>query len=143
MNPRIYQLHAYPFERLAALKEGITPNPAYSAVALSIGEPKHAPPEIVLDVLADRATLEVDLATYPTTRGSIALREAIGAWLKRRFAVQVDVEREVLARVLARRDSQAMSPTWSRGVTQPAREPEPPVGRVTRTLWTSLRSLAR
>ncbi len=65
MNPYLDRLQAYPFERLGALKEGITPSPAYKPVALSIGEPRHAPPGFVLDVLADRARLEIDLCAYP------------------------------------------------------------------------------
>ncbi|MCZ6618796.1 MAG: aminotransferase class I/II-fold pyridoxal phosphate-dependent enzyme, partial [Gammaproteobacteria bacterium] len=96
MNPYIDRLQSYPFERLSALKEGLTPDPAYKPVALSIGEPKHPPPEFVLDVLADRARLATDLSAYPSTRGTLELREAISAWLKRRFSVQVDPEKQIL-----------------------------------------------
>lgn len=96
MNPYLDRLQAYPFERLGALQEDITPNPAYKPVALSIGEPKHAPPGFVLDVLADRARLEIDLCAYPATKGTLELGEAIAGWLQRRFAVHVDPEKQIL-----------------------------------------------
>ena len=47
MNPDLEKLHPYPFEKLLALKSGITPPAGKSHIALSIGEPKHAPPEFV------------------------------------------------------------------------------------------------
>lgn len=53
MNPNLQQLQAYPFEKLAALKHGITPQTQRKAVLLSVGEPRHAPPQCVLDSLAE------------------------------------------------------------------------------------------
>jgi len=41
MNPKLKQLHPYPFEKLKQLKHGIVPPAEKSAIALSIGEPKH------------------------------------------------------------------------------------------------------
>jgi N-succinyldiaminopimelate aminotransferase len=86
----------YPFERLNALKAGVTGNPGFSPVALSIGEPRHPPPAFIIDLLADREALERDLGVYPATRGSIELREAVSAWIERRFDVRIDPESEVL-----------------------------------------------
>jgi N-succinyldiaminopimelate aminotransferase len=51
MNPRLEALHAYPFERLARLKAGLTPPPALKHIAMSIGEPQHAAPQILLETL--------------------------------------------------------------------------------------------
>ncbi len=85
MNPRIDRLHPYPFERLAALKDGIQPNPDLAHIALSIGEPKHAPPAFVVDHLADPARTAAALGSYPLTRGSDALRSVLAAWAERRF----------------------------------------------------------
>jgi len=90
MNPYLADLQPYPFERLNALKAGAAPDPAWPAVMLSIGEPKHAPPDFVIEILADPARLARDLATYPTTRGSDALREAIAGWIAGRFGATVD-----------------------------------------------------
>jgi N-succinyldiaminopimelate aminotransferase len=96
MNPHLQALEAYPFERLNALKAGVTPPPDHPPVMLSIGEPRHAPPGFVLDLLIERAALARDLAAYPATRGSGELRAAIAEWLTRRFAATVDPERQVL-----------------------------------------------
>ena len=95
-NPHIDALQPYPFERLNALLTGLTPNPRHERVSLSIGEPKHAPPEFVVAALADAAQLRRGLGAYPPTRGSDELRTAIAAWLQRRFGAEVDPATEVL-----------------------------------------------
>ena len=95
MNPLLYRLQPYPFERLRALTAGVTPNPAKPAINLSIGEPKHATPRLLLDALARGAAS--GLANYPTTAGTNALREAIAGWLARRHALRtLDPATEVL-----------------------------------------------
>jgi N-succinyldiaminopimelate aminotransferase len=53
-------------------------------ITLSIGEPRHATPDLVKEALI--AGLG-GLANYPTTAGPPALREAIAAWLCRRHAL--------------------------------------------------------
>ncbi|MEO6118063.1 MAG: succinyldiaminopimelate transaminase [Methylotenera sp.] len=84
MNPNLNLLQPYPFQRLRDLFKGITPNPAYSAINLSIGEPKHATPQLIKDALVNNLA---GLATYPTTIGSLALREAISNWISRRYGI--------------------------------------------------------
>lgn len=84
MNPLLETLQAYPFERLATLKAGATPPANLAHIALSIGEPKHAPPTFVLDTL--RASL-AGLGSYPATAGLPELRSTIARWLERRFAL--------------------------------------------------------
>ncbi len=84
MNPRLERLHAYPFERLARLKAGIPPPQALAHIAMSIGEPQHAPPPFVLETL--RRSLD-RLGSYPATAGLPELRAACANWLHRRFAL--------------------------------------------------------
>ncbi|HEX7036842.1 MAG TPA: succinyldiaminopimelate transaminase [Pseudomonadales bacterium] len=96
MNPHLDRLQDYPFERLARLKAGVAPPAEYPPVMLSIGEPKHAPPDFVVELLAERDGLARDLAGYPATRGSLELREAIAGWIARRYRAQVDPETQVL-----------------------------------------------
>jgi N-succinyldiaminopimelate aminotransferase len=84
MNPNLNLLQPYPFQRLRDLFKGITPNPALSAINLSIGEPKHETPQLVKNALS--ANLN-GLANYPTTIGSIELREAISNWISRRYQI--------------------------------------------------------
>jgi N-succinyldiaminopimelate aminotransferase len=96
MNPFLGRLQPYPFERLNALKDGIEPPAGYPAVMLSIGEPKHLPPDFVVEALADAAVLRPALGAYPATRGSAELRGAIGDWLAARYGAQVDPDRQIL-----------------------------------------------
>ena len=93
MNPRLDLLQPYPFQRLKTLFEGVRPSADYSAINLSIGEPKHATPAFIRDALC--AALD-GLSTYPTTQGRDDLRAAIAAWIARRFGVQLDPAAEVL-----------------------------------------------
>lgn len=96
MNPDLDKLKPYPFERLNALKSGLTPSNR-PHIALSIGEPKHDTPDLIGEAL--QRELAKGLATYPTTRGAAALREAIGRWLTRRYRLPpsgIDPGRNVL-----------------------------------------------
>jgi N-succinyldiaminopimelate aminotransferase len=82
MNPYLPQLHPYPFEKLAQLKQGITPPTDKAHIALSIGEPKHSTPALITDaLLANMATL----GNYPTTKGLPELKTTISAWVTKRF----------------------------------------------------------
>ncbi|MCE1161723.1 MAG: succinyldiaminopimelate transaminase [Thiomonas sp.] len=93
MNPRLAQLQPYPFEKLRLLHQGVTPSPQWSAISLGIGEPKHPTPPFIQEALA--AHLE-GLAVYPSTIGSGALRKACAQWAQRRYAVDLDPQRQVL-----------------------------------------------
>ncbi|TMH61486.1 MAG: succinyldiaminopimelate transaminase [Betaproteobacteria bacterium] len=94
MNPQLARLQPYPFERLRALFAGITPNAARRPINLSLGEPKHPTPPLILEALAAGAK---GLANYPTTAGPPRLREAIAAWLVRRHALgTLDPDTQVL-----------------------------------------------
>jgi N-succinyldiaminopimelate aminotransferase len=84
LNPQLALLQPYPFERLRALFAGTPPHSKSTPISLSVGEPKHPTPQFILDALAAGAK---GLANYPTTAGSLALREAISAWLVRRHAL--------------------------------------------------------
>ena len=94
MNPHLSKLQAYPFEKLRQLFAGITPNPQYREIRLSIGEPQHATPEFIKEALS--AGLG-GLASYPTTLGSVELRLSIAAWLQRRYGLHgIDPETQVI-----------------------------------------------
>ena len=84
MNPRLDLLKPYPFERLRALLAGVSPPAGVAPVNLSIGEPRHPTPKLVLDALAAGGA---GLAHYPMTIGPAALREAISAWLAARHSI--------------------------------------------------------
>ncbi|MDO9280967.1 MAG: succinyldiaminopimelate transaminase [Methylotenera sp.] len=84
MNPNLNLLQPYPFQRLRDLFKGITPNPAFTPINLSIGEPKHDTPELIKNALVSNLS---GLANYPTTVGSIELRTAISHWISRRYNI--------------------------------------------------------
>lgn len=96
MNPDLDKLKPYPFERLSMLNAEVEPV-GKPAIALSIGEPKHATPDVIKAALLDH--LDTGLATYPSTRGLDALRQGIATWLSRRYGLsdgQLDPSRQVL-----------------------------------------------
>ena len=94
MNPNRAKLHPYPFEKLRQLFAGVTPNPNLREIRLSIGEPQHETPPFIKEALTAGLS---GLANYPTTLGLPALRQAIAAWLQRRYALDgVDPEREII-----------------------------------------------
>lgn len=96
MNNGLNALQPYPFEKLAKLFAGVTPAVDKTPINLSIGEPKHPTPALILDSLRDNLA---GAASYPTTRGIAALRQAITGWLRQRFELdntELDSERHVL-----------------------------------------------
>ncbi len=94
MNPDLTKLQPYPFERLRQLFAGVTPPASLAPINLSIGEPKHATPQLIADALT--ASLG-GLAQYPLTAGTPELRNAIAAWLARRFDLpDIDAATQVL-----------------------------------------------
>jgi len=84
MNSNLEKLQPYPFERLNALKAGVTPPNDKEHIALSIGEPKHPTPTFISEAIISHLH---GLTQYPLTRGGGALRESITAWLSRRFNI--------------------------------------------------------
>lgn len=72
----------YPFEKLNNLLKNIIPNPNLTPSILTIGEPQFETPAFIQKSLIDNAPL---LKKYPKTGGEVNLREAIRAFVKRRF----------------------------------------------------------
>lgn len=96
MNPDLAQLQPYPFQKLGELIAGATPPADRKLIRLSVGEPQHASPRIVLDEITRSLG---GLSGYPTTRGLDTLRSAIADWCNRRFhltTVPLDPARHVL-----------------------------------------------
>jgi N-succinyldiaminopimelate aminotransferase len=82
MNPLLTRLHAYPFERLARLKAGVSPPAGLEPIDMWIGEPRHEPPASVLATLRDNLHR---LGNYPATAGLPELRSTCARWLERRY----------------------------------------------------------
>ena len=84
MNPRLSQLHPYPFEKLRQLFAGIEPPAGFAEIRLSIGEPQHPTPAFIKQALSENLS---GLASYPNTLGADALRGAIAEWIARRYDI--------------------------------------------------------
>ncbi len=89
---RFSNLPAHAWPRLRALLDvhdgGGTP------IHMTIGEPKHAFPAWVTDIITQNA---VGFNSYPPNDGSPELRGAIADWIKRRYDVEMDADTEVMA----------------------------------------------
>jgi N-succinyldiaminopimelate aminotransferase len=94
MNPLLNKLHPYPFQRFGKILRGIQPSPEHELIRLSIGEPQHETPKVILDELSGNLD---GIAHYPTTQGSPELRSAIKQWIENRFGMtDIDPDREIL-----------------------------------------------
>ncbi len=81
-QPRLDCLGAYPFERLKTLLADMQANPDLAHIDAGAGEPRLPLPGFV------RETLDAHISgfsRYPPSRGMLTLREAIAAWLMRRY----------------------------------------------------------
>jgi len=96
MNLDLQKLQPYPFERLRTLKAGILPPANKQHIALSIGEPKHAPPAFLHSEIMQHLN---HISSYPLTKGINQLRETIAQWLSQRFQLNpdsIDAEQHIL-----------------------------------------------
>ncbi len=89
---RFSNLPAYAFPRLRALLD--VHEAGGEAIHMTIGEPRHAFPPWIMDVIADNAH---EFARYPENDGTGPLRAAICDWVGRRYGVTLDAEHNVLA----------------------------------------------
>ncbi|WP_298984340.1 aminotransferase class I/II-fold pyridoxal phosphate-dependent enzyme [uncultured Roseibium sp.] len=97
-SPNAYQRGAClpssnPFQRLAELLEG--ESPGLDPIIMTIGEPQHAIPDFTGEVLSKNLA---GFRRYPPIKGSPEFRQAIAAWLDKRYSLggMVDAEHGVL-----------------------------------------------
>ena len=88
---RFSDLPEYAFPRLRALLDGMDPGAA--PILMSIGEPKHAFPDFVSQIILDHGA---EFSRYPPNDGTDGLRAAISDWVSGRFGVAVDPQTQVL-----------------------------------------------
>lgn len=84
LNGRMDAVGDYPFDRLRALLGDLQPPAGLKPIPLSLGEPQHAPPAFLAEIVAAEAA---GWSKYPPMRGTEAARAAIAAWLTRRYAL--------------------------------------------------------
>jgi aspartate/methionine/tyrosine aminotransferase len=96
LNPRLESLSDYPFRRLATLLAAIEPPRERTPVDLALGQPMHPFPDLMIEALRANEHL---WGRYPPVNGTPEFREAVTAWLARRYrlpAGTLDPDRHVL-----------------------------------------------
>src|SRR3954465_10262548 len=85
MHPdRLDRLAEFPFRRLAALLEGVSPPAGVAAIDLAPGAPRPAPPGIRAETGAANAHV---WNRSPPVNGTAEYRAAVAGWLERRFGL--------------------------------------------------------
>ncbi len=82
LNARLSGMTDYPFTRLTDLLGPVGPRAGRRPLNLAVGEPQAAPPPMVAETLARHAA---DWGRYPPVNGTPEFRDAVAAWLTRRY----------------------------------------------------------
>jgi LL-diaminopimelate aminotransferase len=92
LNPVLDELGSYPIaavrDRTIARRDAGLP-----VIDFSIGDPREPTPVFIADALRDAVP---EVSQYPTAAGRAALRQAVAAYVERRFGVTVDPATQVL-----------------------------------------------
>ena len=89
---RFSNLPAYAFPRLRALLDQHAPGG--DVLHMTIGEPKHAFPAWVADVIAEHSA---EFNRYPPNEGSPELLQSIATWLQTRYGAAVNPAEQIVA----------------------------------------------
>ena len=95
-NDRLERVGDYPFDRLRALLGPIAPCPDVAPIMLSLGEPQHAPPDLIRETVSENAA---SWGRYPPMKGTEDARAAIADWLNHRYGLpdgMIDAERHIV-----------------------------------------------
>jgi succinyldiaminopimelate transaminase len=94
VNPVLAGMQAYPFVRLAEAKRAAAAR-GIEVIDFGIGEPREETPAFIRRALKHALDAE-PVSTYPLAEGLPELREAIAAWLARRFGATLDADTEIV-----------------------------------------------
>jgi aspartate/methionine/tyrosine aminotransferase len=95
-NPRIDRLGEYAFTKLNQLLAPLQPRANTTPIVMSVGDPMHPVPPFVAEVIAKNAPL---WNRYPTMMGTQGYRDAVAAWLTRRYSLpagMISADRHIL-----------------------------------------------
>ena len=88
---RFSKLPEYAFPRLRRLLDSHAPRG--EVIQMTIGEPRHAFPPWVAQVVADHAS---EFGKYPPNEGTPELRQAMADWVARRYGVTLDPDTQIM-----------------------------------------------
>jgi LL-diaminopimelate aminotransferase len=66
-------------------------------IDLGMGNPDHATPKAIIDRLCDTVAHHKGTHRYPQAKGMPKFREAVAGWFQKRFSVEFDPEKEIVA----------------------------------------------
>ena len=92
LSPVLSAVGTYPFVRLEEAKRRVAEQ-GVELIDFGVGDPRERTPAIVREALL--ASVE-ETSRYPLAQGLPELREAIAGWVRRRFGVQLDPDRNVI-----------------------------------------------
>ena len=82
INSELSHLRGSPFDALRSLLDPLSPPQGINQTILTIGEPQHKPPQLMMEALRANEYL---YGKYPPVGGTPELRGAITGWLSRRY----------------------------------------------------------
>jgi len=85
---------SYPFVRLAEARQAVAAR-GIQVIDFGVGEPREETPAFIRRALA-RALDAEPVSSYPLAPGLPELREAVAAWIARRFGATVDPDAEIV-----------------------------------------------
>ena len=88
---RFSNLPEYAFPRLRRLLDGHAPGD--TPLAMSIGEPRHAFPPWLVDIIAQHAS---GFGQYPPNDGAFELRNVMAQWVNQRYGIGLDPETQIM-----------------------------------------------
>ncbi len=86
LSPGIRDVEPYPFEELDRRKQEAL-DAGRELIDFGVGDPRDETPAFIREALKDAV---VPTSSYPRAAGLIELREAIAAWVERRFGASLD-----------------------------------------------------
>ncbi len=92
LSPVLRSVGTYPFVRLEEAKRRIAER-GVELIDFGVGDPRERTPSIIRQALL--ASVD-ETSKYPLAQGLPELRAAIADWVRRRFAVQLDPDRQVI-----------------------------------------------
>lgn len=92
VNPALRNARSYPFARLGAARELARAVPG-GLIDLGVGEPQEDTPQFIRDALTSAVRPQ---SPYPTAVGDPALREAIAAWVQRRYGRRLNPDTQII-----------------------------------------------
>jgi acetylornithine aminotransferase len=92
LSPLVAELGQYPFARLDEWRADARAR-GIEAIDFGVGDPREPTPAFIRDALVAGMR---EVSSYPRAVGLPEYREAVAAWIERRFEVEVDPDRELV-----------------------------------------------